>query len=94
MRRGREVFTKQSCDNCHTPPAYTSKGAYQVGLTDEAGNTTFNPPSLRGLSQAGPFFHDNRASSLEEVLLRHRHQLQGEPTEQELADLIRFLRSL
>jgi YVTN family beta-propeller protein len=94
VRRGREVFERQSCGNCHTPPAYTSKGAYKVGLTDEAGNVAFNPPSLRGLSHAGHFFHDNRALSLEDVFLRHRHQLQGDPTQQELADLIRFLRSL
>jgi len=42
----------------------------------------------------GPYFHDNRAASLEEVFTRHRHQLTREFTPQELSDLVAFLRSL
>src|SRR5262249_20452554 len=94
VRRGREVFERQDCARCHTPPAYTSAKAYSVGLVDEVGNTHFNPPSLRGIGQGGPYFHDNRAAPLEEVLTRHRHQVQGKLTETELADLLAFLRSL
>jgi YVTN family beta-propeller protein len=94
VRRGRLVFQKQACATCHAPPAYTSARTYDVGLKDEAGNRQFNPPSLRGISQGGPFFHDNRAASLEEVFTRYRHQLKGKLSKQELADLIGFLRSL
>jgi YVTN family beta-propeller protein len=94
IQRGREVFRSQSCDRCHTPPEYTSKATYDVGLKDEAGNTRYNPPSLRGVSQGGPYFHDNRAATLEEVFTRHRHQLVRELPRQELADLLAFLDSL
>jgi cytochrome c peroxidase len=94
VRRGREVFDRHSCGSCHAPPTYTSDGAYNVGLSDEAGNTHFNPPSLRGVSQGGPYFHDNRAATLEEVFTRRRHQLRGEMSKRELADLLAFLRSL
>jgi cytochrome c peroxidase len=88
------VFRSQSCDRCHIPPEYTSKGTYDVGVKDEAGNTRYNPPSLRGVSQGGPYFHDNRAATLEEVFTRHRHQLMRELPRQELADLLAFLGSL
>jgi YVTN family beta-propeller protein len=92
--RGRELFNQQGCAGCHTPPNYTSRKTYDVGVHDEAGNTHFNPPSLRGIAQGGPFFHDNRAATLEEVFRRFRHQLKKVLTEQEVRDLVVFLRSL
>ncbi|MEC8507764.1 MAG: hypothetical protein VXZ53_12360, partial [Planctomycetota bacterium] len=79
---------------CHQPPLYTSPDLYDVGFEDEEGNREFNPPSLRGVSQRGPYFHDNRAGSLEEVLEKFRHQVTKELTSQERRDLIHFLRSL
>jgi mono/diheme cytochrome c family protein len=94
VRRGREMFERQDCGRCHAPPSYTSAKAYSVGLVDEVGNTHFNPPSLRGVGQGGPYFHDNRAATLEEVFTRHRHQVQGKLSETELADMLAFLRSL
>jgi YVTN family beta-propeller protein len=94
VRRGRAVFLRHGCDGCHTPPAYTSPKSYDVGLVDEVGNRRFNPPSLRGVGQGGPFFHDGRAATLEEVITRHRHQLKGELSKQELKELLGFLGSL
>jgi YVTN family beta-propeller protein len=92
--RGRNVFGKQGCTTCHAPPAYTSEKAHDVGLTDEAGLKAFNAPSLRGVGQGGPYFHDGRAQTLAEVFTRHRHQLKTELTKGELEDLLTFLRSL
>jgi len=94
VRRGRALFEKHNCTSCHTPPVYTSGKTYNVGLTDEVGNTHFNPPSLRGVSQGGPYFHDGRAATLEEVFTRHRHQLKAALTGAELRDLLAFLRTL
>src|SRR5205085_7184531 len=62
VRRGRDVFTARSCGRCHAPPSYTSGKSYRVGLADEAGKAAFNPPSLRGIGQGGPYLHDNRAA--------------------------------
>jgi cytochrome c peroxidase len=92
--RGRRVFARHKCATCHAPPTYTAPGSYDVGLRDEAGGTHFNPPSLRGLSQAGPYFHDNRALTLAEVFTRYRHELAGDLSDQELRDLLYFLSSL
>jgi YVTN family beta-propeller protein len=94
VRRGRKVFAQHDCATCHTPPLYTTAQTYDVGLSDEAGLKAFNPPSLRGVSQGGPYFHDGRAATLAEVFARHRHQLKGELTKQELDDLLHFLGSL
>jgi YVTN family beta-propeller protein len=94
LRRGRKVFAREKCATCHTPPTYTSPKAYDVGLRDEAGGSHFNPPSLRGVSQGGPYFHDNRARTLEEVFTRYHHQLAGPLSAQEVRDLVHFLGSL
>src|SRR5207248_4685234 len=94
VRRGRELFDRHGCAACHTPPSYTSPRTYDVGLVDEVGNTRFNPPSLRGVSQGGPYFHDNRAVTLGEVFTRHRHQLHEELPRQQLVDLLTFLGSV
>jgi YVTN family beta-propeller protein len=94
VRRGKDLFTKQSCATCHAPPTYTSSKTYDVGLKDEAGAKQFNPPSLRGLIQGGPYFHDGRAASLELVFTKHRHQIKGDLNKGELDDLLGFLRSL
>jgi cytochrome c peroxidase len=94
LQSGREIFNRQGCASCHTPPAYTSQKTYDVGLHDEVGNTHFNPPSLRGISQGGPFFHDNRAATLEKVFTQFRHQLKMDLKPTELKDLMTFLESL
>jgi YVTN family beta-propeller protein len=92
--RGKHVFASQHCDSCHVPPTYTSPKTFDVGLADEAGNTTFNPPSLRGVAQGGPFFHDGRAATLEDVLGRYRHQLKNDLASNDRRDLLHFLLSL
>jgi YVTN family beta-propeller protein len=93
-RRGAEVFRREGCAACHAPPAYTSARTYDVGLADEAGNRLFNPPSLRGVSQAGPFFHDRRAATLAEVLTKHRHGLKSDLGPGDVDDLLAFLAGL
>jgi YVTN family beta-propeller protein len=94
VQRGRAVFQQQGCGTCHEPPTYTSRDNYDVDLADELGTRHFNPPSLRGISQREAFFHDNRASTLEEVFTRYKHQLSSELSPDQLRDLVTFLRSL
>jgi YVTN family beta-propeller protein len=91
--RGRRVFEVRQCARCHSPPDYTSEGAYDVGLKDELGRSKYNPPSLRGVSQRDRLFHDNRAANLDEVFSRFKHQVDELPAH-ELLDLLVFLKSL
>ena len=92
--RGSKQFRSLGCARCHRPPTYTTPRTYDVGLADKQGNNRFNPPTLRGVGQRGPYFHDNRAGSLEDVFRKHRHQLKQDLKEPELFDLLAFLRSL
>jgi DNA-binding beta-propeller fold protein YncE len=95
VERGRAVFRQRGCVRCHIPPlTYSSHGTYNVGFADERGLRKFNPPSLRGVGQGYRFLHDNRAATLEQVFTRFRHKVGPDLPPDELADLLRFLRSL
>lgn len=98
-RRGLAVFEgKGGCAECHAGDHLTSDKIYAVGLVGPRDRMReFNPPTLRGLYTRRRFLHDGRAKSLEEVLSKHHRpeDIAGEAlTEQELADLLDYLRSL
>ena len=94
VERGQALFSQLGCVECHRPPLYTSPSSYDVGLADQHGRREFNPPSLRGLRLRGPYFHDNRSATLQDVLTVERHQLEQSLTADQTADLICFLESL
>lgn len=91
---GRVVFERLGCARCHQPPTFTTPRAYDVGLVDELGEHQFNPPSLRGVSQRGPYLHDNRAKTLDELFGQVRHRVPDSLSDADRASLIAFLQSL
>jgi YVTN family beta-propeller protein len=94
IARGKVVFEARDCARCHALPTYTTPQVYDVGLKDKEGNTEFNPPSLRGISHREQYFHDNSASSLEDVFLKHGHPGAEKYDAEEVRDMVEFLRSL
>jgi DNA-binding beta-propeller fold protein YncE/mono/diheme cytochrome c family protein len=92
--RGEKLFAALQCARCHVPPTYTSSKVFDVGIHDKQGNKAFNPPSLRSVSQRGPFFHDNRAETLEAVFRDVGHQLDRNLSDDEMRDLVAFLNGL
>jgi len=92
--RGANVFRARDCARCHTAPNYTSKGRYDIGLSDEVGHTRFNPPSLRGAGQRDRFLHDGRASTLEEVFRPQVHPRGTSLEPGDVEDLVAFLKTL
>jgi hypothetical protein len=92
---GRQVFDRLQCGRCHVPPmTFTIDLMFDVGLEDETGLKTFNPPSLRGVGHRQRLLHDGRAGSLREVFGEYGHQLDEPLDEEELEALVMFLRSL
>jgi cytochrome c peroxidase len=92
--QGRQVFRAQRCARCHEGDTYTSAETYDVGLADERELRRFNPPSLRGVGQGGPFFHDGRYERLEDVLAKELHELTAPLSPQDQAALLTFLEGL
>jgi YVTN family beta-propeller protein len=97
--RGKEIFQRKAgCIRCHRGEFYTSNRNYDVGLEPDGGPyKLWNPPSLIGLYDRGPYLHDGRARSLQDLLQNHHRpqMLDGEKlTPAEQADLIAFLLSI
>ncbi len=70
VERGRLLFEgKARCARCHAAPEYTTPRNYDVKMeSDGSPFKLWNPPSLRGVAERGPFLHDGRATTLDEVL--------------------------
>ncbi len=75
--RGRAVFTRAKCIDCHTPPLYTNNKlvtAAEVGLDPRYTQAThkatgfYKVPSLTGLWYRGPLGHNGQAATIEDWL--------------------------
>jgi hypothetical protein len=94
LAEARIGFEAAGCQNCHAGPGLTSNDTYDVGIHDEQGETLFNPPSLRGVSQRAPYFHDGRAATLAEVLKTSHHNSEMALSEKQIEQLQLLLESL
>jgi cytochrome c peroxidase len=94
LAEAKREFDSAGCRNCHSGNAFTSQDSFDVGIHDEMGETSFNPPSLRGVSQRAPYFHDGRAKSLDEVLQSAHHDTEHPLTKPQIQRLTLFLESL
>jgi YVTN family beta-propeller protein len=99
--RGEAVFrsAKAACNLCHGGPELTDGKVHDVGLGERGDRYEgHNPPSLRGVYDKDPYLHDGRALTLRDMLVEGHSPEEvtgGESlSEQELSDLIAYLKSL
>lgn len=94
MEQANLLFREAGCVQCHGGSAWTSSEIRDVGIHDEMGETRFNPPSLSGVSQRAPYFHDGRAKTLQEVLQSGHHNSEIPLTDEQTSLLEVLLNSL
>jgi YVTN family beta-propeller protein len=99
--RGEAIFhsEKAGCASCHSGPYFTDGQIHDVGLGAPGDRYKgFNTPSLLAVYRKTLLLHDGRANTLEEVLTgAHAPEKvagQEKLTDEELADLIAYLKSL
>lgn len=116
---GLTVFNN-NCATCHTPPLFTDFSFRNNGLKpstfNDSGRATitreaqdmhkFKIPSLRNLKYTGPYMHDGRIKTLEQVLDHYATGIHQSPTldvqlqngiqltAQQRSDLLAFLNTL
>lgn len=110
-KRGFLAFTKTGCQTCHMGPLLGGQMNQKLGLmrpwpnlTDqgigdltgnEAQNGYFKVPSLRNITQTGPYLHDGSVVDLGEMVrLMAKYQLDKELTNREVDDIVAFLGAL
>ncbi len=99
VRRGEQIFNKARCPMCHPAPTFTDLKMHDLGLGGRADfGSRFDTPSLRECYRTAPYLHDGRAGTLLEIFTEHNpdnlHGLTSNLTNDELDDLVAFLRSL
>lgn len=90
---GRQVF-QQKCAACHQGELFSDfsfrnnglindfnkdRGRYRITLNDED-DYKFKMPSLRNVANTGPYMHDGRFSTLDEVLTHYTSGIRDMPT--------------
>jgi DNA-binding beta-propeller fold protein YncE len=99
--RGQVVFDSQTagCANCHSGPYFTDGQIHNVGtggLRDQYDG--FNTPSLIGVHQKVLLMHDGRRDTLDALLSGPHNPAAvtglGELTQDQLRDLVEYLKSL
>jgi len=111
QKRGLNTFVQTGCTACHNGallggtsyqkvgaaapwPALTDRGRVEVtgNASDE---NVFKVPSLRNITETGPYFHDGKTVALDDaVVLMARYQLGRELPPADVQDIVSFLGAL
>jgi cytochrome c peroxidase len=98
-RRGKKLFGEANCTMCHSGPNHTNMKSYNVGTgIDREKDKAFDTPTLVEIWRSGPYLHDGRAVTIQDVLTRfntsQKHgQTQG-LSDKQIADLEAYVLSL
>ncbi|MCC6489464.1 MAG: cell surface protein [Candidatus Hydrogenedentes bacterium] len=97
--KGRAVFDRAGCADCHPHGLYTDQKQYDVGTTQGADRgKPVDTSSLIEVWRTAPYLHDGRAATIGEVLTKSnpgdRHGKTSTLSADELAQLVAFVLSL
>lgn len=109
-KRGRDIFfsAETKCATCHSGPFFTDSQPrkpfklHNVGTGESDPSEKMGPkydtPTLLGIYRTAPYLHHGRAETLLDVLtvqnVNDRHGKTSHLNEQQLDDLVQFLKSL
>jgi len=105
-RRGESVFNgKAACATCHVPPLFTEPGwnmhtADEIGIdsfeAERAPDGRYRTSPLKGLwaHGKGGYYHDGRFATLRDVVRHYDTFFKLGLSEQQVEDLIEYLKSL
>jgi len=107
---GLKTFVDVGCTSCHNGVALGGQGFFKLGQVvpyetsdlgrfdvtqNEADKHFFKPPSLRNITETGPWFHDGSVTDLgEAVRLMAKHQLGRELDDDQVRSILAFLGAL
>jgi YVTN family beta-propeller protein len=106
--RGKAIFfsAESKCATCHSGPYYTDSSRakpfklHDVGTGGGEGEKlgpAFDTPTLIAVYRMGPYLHDGRAKTLEDVITKNPGDKHGKTSHlkpSDVSDLVAFLKSL
>lgn len=98
-KRGKKLFEKSHCSDCHLGEYFTDGKSYIVhSKTDDPLNTPYDTPTLRELWRTSPYLLDGRAVTIKQVLREHnaddRHGVSKGLSQKDIDDLAEYVLSL
>jgi hypothetical protein len=96
---GKPIPRERQCHTCHRPPLFTNRLPSAVGTKGPRDATDmFDTPHLLGIAQTGPYLHDGRAKTLEELWTTYQtndlHGVSSYMNKHQLNDLVEYLKTL
>ena len=98
-KRGKVVFQKAQCSQCHSGLYLTNQNKYDVGIgTGVEEGRKFDTPSLVEIWRTAPYLYNGKAKDLNEVFTKfnkdQKHGQTSQLSSEELEDLIEYCLSL
>ncbi len=109
-KEGLQTFVQVGCASCHSGVAIGGNSYQKMGLKNpyptkdtgrfqvtalEADRGSFKVPSLRNISETGPYFHQGQIATLAEAVTAMGHyQLGTELSHEQVTSLVTFLNAL
>lgn len=92
-KRGRKVFEKFRCDECHSGPYYTDMQVHRIG-EDVEFEKGWDTPTLCEVWRTAPYLFDGRAATMQEVFEVHKHGIDKKISSKEAEELAEYVNSL
>ena len=98
-KRGRKIFKRAGCAECHPSPLYTDMKKYDVGTgRGNERNREFDTPTLVEIWRTAPYLYNGSADTIDQVVREYNrldhHGLTSRLDYYEIGDLIEFILSL
>lgn len=92
-QRGRKVFEKFKCDECHSGPYYTDMQMHRIGEDIEF-EKGWDTPTLREVWRTAPYLFNGRAATMKEVFEVYKHGIDKKISSKEADELTEYVNSL
>ncbi|MCT4589235.1 MAG: hypothetical protein N4A71_15540 [Carboxylicivirga sp.] len=94
--KGKVIFERVGCHFCHLGDHHTDLKQHTMGvMSDYDQQNTWDTPTLTEIWRTGPYMHDGRSATLEEVFTKEKHGLKHhELNSEEVEQLVEYLKSL
>lgn len=92
-QRGRKVFEKFGCQECHSGIYYTDMKSYRIGENVEF-EKGWDTPTLREVWRTAPYLFNGRAATMRDVFEKEKHGIEKKISSKEIDELVEYVNSL